>query len=613
MNARSVVGSVGALGLVAICAGSGYGQPWEHAVHDMGELWNTVWDCLMYGDPWEDYPGCAWPGPTMDSYLWCGDVWSFAYGAVTVHGDSISKWASCSDYGNWEIRCSDGYPLEYLTPGPVAPGQSQFGADDWDITYNPSPYGLMVWNENYTWDSPGYDDFMAMKLVFTHHSEHGNPGVPLDAFVVGVRGDCDVASSDQAECNLDDLVYYDGHAIWCNEPGNEFDYLFFDGIPASSRDFYTYQQNPDASYPDPDDNVYYHYNYPGPDGLVDADVDANGVSDHLTILAKVAGADTVYVLDEESGILMFSGGMPPGHWHHTVGDTTYLVVPRNLSYMWDSDTPGSPEDDSGEWAIDPPCNGFVGWRLLDCWVREQNGSIARFVDVSGCAIPLCHTWWTWEYDPGTDMKKYDYAWSNTPFGITPKSGPEYISGWLGHPCAPEAYEPDYPGPFPFISDSPIEYGFPAFDHRFLLSIGPVRLDDGDSLYVMGGWVVGAGLEGLRRNADLMLDAYWREGVWGGATPVVSGLAPIRPAMRLRMVPSPATAVISVLIELPDPGELRLDVFDCSGRLAISQSCGSLSAGSHEIALDLGDLPSGVYFARATSGAEAASGRFVVLR
>ncbi len=89
------------------------------------------------------------------------------------------------------------------------------------------------------------DEIMATEMIVTHHSQprqsRGSPG--------GVRGcpegDCDVATADILECAIDDLVYYDGHAIWADGE-NDFEFLFADGTPASTQDDYTYQQNPDS-------------------------------------------------------------------------------------------------------------------------------------------------------------------------------------------------------------------------------------------------------------------------------------------------------------------------------------------------------------------------------
>ncbi len=80
--------------------------------------------------------------------------------------------------------------------------------------------------------------------------------------------------------------------------------------------------------------------------------------------------------------------MPIFHYTHVVGDTTYLVVPRNLSYMWDGDSPGSSDDDSGEQELEYPCNGFIGWRMIDFFVVKQDQTVERPADVYGYPIPL---------------------------------------------------------------------------------------------------------------------------------------------------------------------------------------------------------------------------------
>ena len=47
-------------------------------------------------------------------------------------------------------------------------------------------------------------------------------------------------------------------------------------------------------------------------------------------------------------------------------------------------------------------------------------------------------------------------------------------------------------------------------------MAPVTLEDGDSLFVIGGWIVAAGLSGARQAADELLSAYYLggEGGWG---------------------------------------------------------------------------------------------------
>ena len=585
--------------------------PLEWATHSIGNIGMALQNQGIWGDPWGNYPSVEWPSGSGNDYLWVGDLWSTCYGNVTVL-DSTAKWSSCSDYGDWGFQPSEGYPLEYSMPGSIAPEQSDYGVDDWDLTANEHPYGLGAWVENYTWDTQGHDNFLASELLITHHSEYGNPGVPLHGLVIAIRGDCDVATADSTECHLDDMVYYDGHAIWCNDPEVSFEYVFDGAVNASTQDVYEYRQNPDNPLaPGDPDNIFYHYNYLGVDGIPDNDVDENGVSDHFTILAKVTGGDTTYIQDPESGVVLFSEGMPYWHWEHTVGDTTYLVVPRNLSYMWDSDSPASDSDDSGEPLMPVYCNGFVGWRLLDCWIVKADRSVERPIDVLGCAIPLSHQWWNWEEDPGSDPQRYDFTWGLNPSSSGYGSGPAYMSGWVGDPCAPEAMTPQNPGPFPFVRDLPYGLGFPAFDYRFLISIGPISLDDGDSLHIVGGWVTGLGLEGLRMNADLLLDAYHRGSIWGQGTGIEEGITPFNPS-GLTIAPNPLTSTGTLRFSLPGNGMTCISVYDISGRLVLPPQNEALGSGEHSIVLDTATLDKGVYFVRVEACGTMMDARFVVI-
>ena len=482
---------------------------------NLANVWSAFFNLGIYGDPWENYPSCEWPAGSGSSYLWCGDFWSCVYGGVTVWGDSLGPWASCSDYGNWELRPSEGFPAEKFQPGPVALEETHYGFDDWNTTYNSNPYGIFIYTENYNWGTPGYNDFIAGDFIIQHFSDFGNPGVPLDGMLIAMRGDCDIATADPVDRNLDDNVYYDGHAIWCNDPDATFEYQFDDGEMASAQDDYTYQQNPDNPLdPEDPDNIWYYYNYVGSDGIPDNDVDGDGVSDHFTILFKTVGGDTVWLPANTAGLIPFGDGMPENSWEQTVGDTTYHVVPRNMSYMYDGDAAASGTDDSGEPTIVPICNGYIGWRLMDFYIVKANGDIERPIDVYDYPIPISHSWWNWESDPGTDEEKYNYMWGLNPDLVGRTSAPMYLSDWVGNPNTPDAYVPDNPGPFPIVHENPLNLDYPTFDYRFLLSAGPVNLEDGDTLHVAGGWIVGRGLSGLRQAADDMLDAFYRDGGWG---------------------------------------------------------------------------------------------------
>ena len=606
VSGMAVGSDTGAAGMPA--GGSDARPPVEVAVHTIGNIGMSLANTGTWGV--FEGPGMEWPEGSGNDYLFTGDIWSCCYGEITPSG-TAARYASCSDYGAYELYPGEGYPLVYQTPGSVAPEQSEYGIDDWYTESNDDPYGLAAFVRNFTWDIQGYDNFQAVEMLVTHHSEHGNPGVPLEGLVVAIRGDFDIASADTLENHLDDLVYYDGHAIWCNDPEASFEYVFDDGTSASEQDDYAFQQNPDNPLgPGDPDNIHYHYNYSGSDGIPDNDVDQDGVSDHFTVLAKVTGGDTLYRTDPQSGIELFSEGMPYYHWNHTVGDTTYLVVPRNLSYMWDGDSPASAGDDSGEPLMPVYCNGFVGWRLLDVWVSRAGGGTERPCAVYGCDIPLSHQWWNWESDPGTDAEKYAFMWGVNPDLSGEHSGPAYMSDWVGNPNAPDAIEPVNPGPFPFVYDNPMALGYPVFDYRILQSVGPLELADGDTLHIVGGWVAGLGLDGLRLNADLLLDAYYRDEAWGqglgienAEPPAVSGIA---------VSPNPVSSQGVVSFTLAGPGRTVMSVYDISGRAVRTVLDRGMEQGDHSVNVDASGLGAGVYFVRVQSETGSASGRFVVL-
>lgn len=582
---------------------------------DAGSLWSAFINIGWFGDPYANYPGMEWPGGSGSDYLWLGDVWATCYGEVTP-SPAETSWVSNSEYGgDMELYPSDESPIWFEEPGAFSDQTVGYTVDDWYLMENPDPMGLKIGMEMYAWDQPGYENVIGCHMVITHDSDQGSPGTALDGLVIGIRGDCDVATADTSDANIDDMVFYDGHAIWCNDPEASFEYEFDDGTPASEADWFTWQQNPEGG------GIWYHYNYPDgagfpdPDGLVDADVDGNGVSDHFTLLAKVCGGDTTYITDPESGVALFEGALPGEHWSHVVGDTTYLVLPRNTSYMWDGDNPSSAEDDSGEPLLDPMCTGFLGWRLMDCWVTDGSGISQGPVDVHGVPVPLSHCWWNWESDPGTDPEKYQYIWGENPDLSGRHSGPAYLSDWVGNPNTPQAFEPENPGPFPVVHDIPSALGYPVFDYRFLMGIGPVTLGDDDTLHIVGGWAIGEGLDGLRTSADLLLDAYWRQSVWGGgATGIESGgPLPGTGGLQTSVAPNPTTGAAVLQVVLREPAPVTVEVFDLSGRLVAGFRQSEAADGDRSLPMDLSGLAPGVYLYRVAAGGDFAGGKLVIAR
>jgi hypothetical protein len=169
-----------------------------------------------------------------------------------------------------------------------------------------------------------------------------------------------------------------------------------------------------------------------------------------------------------------------------------------------------------------------------------------------------------------------------------------------------------PGPFPIVQDSPINIGYPTFDYRFFISTGVADLADGDQLFVIGGWVIGRGLDGLRMNADLMLDAYYRDGAWGQGLGIEEGQSVSSPILRLH--PNPASGgMLSASFILGEPAFTSLAVYDLSGRVVLETSPADLSAGANSFSIDGSALGNGVYFAIVRTDDTLFRGRFVITR
>ena len=98
--------------------------------------------------------------------------------------------------------------------------------------------------------------------------------------------------------------------------------------------------------------------------------------------------------------------------------------------------------------------------------------------------------------------------------------------------------------------------------------------------------------------------------YGNSTAAEDG--PTTPRARLSAYPTPPRGALTVALEMPMAGALRLAVYDLLGRRVAEQPERTLPAGAHELPLDLSALPTGVYVVRA-SGAVEATQRTTVTR
>jgi hypothetical protein len=79
------------------------------------------------------------------------------------------------------------------------------------------------------------------------------------------------------------------------------------------------------------------------------------------------------------------------------------------------------------------------------------------------------------------------------------------------------------------------------------------------------------------------------------------------------VPNPFASSTTVTFELGEPGNVRLNVFDLSGRLIETLVDGSLAAGEHSAILDGTDMTSGVYLIRLVGSSQATTARVVLMK
>lgn len=78
-------------------------------------------------------------------------------------------------------------------------------------------------------------------------------------------------------------------------------------------------------------------------------------------------------------------------------------------------------------------------------------------------------------------------------------------------------------------------------------------------------------------------------------------------------PNPARSAATVAFDLPRSSDVRLAVFDVTGREVRRLVVGTRPTGSHEVRLSLTDLPGGLYLVRLVAGDDTATRRIVIAR
>ena len=86
--------------------------------------------------------------------------------------------------------------------------------------------------------------------------------------------------------------------------------------------------------------------------------------------------------------------------------------------------------------------------------------------------------------------------------------------------------------------------------------------------------------------------------------------------RLELLPSapnPFAQTARLRYRLPEPAQVRLEVFDLLGRRVAMLVDGERPAGPHEVQLDGSQLAAGPYFVRLTAGAETKTQQIQLVR
>ncbi|TDI77542.1 MAG: T9SS type A sorting domain-containing protein [Bacteroidetes bacterium] len=78
-------------------------------------------------------------------------------------------------------------------------------------------------------------------------------------------------------------------------------------------------------------------------------------------------------------------------------------------------------------------------------------------------------------------------------------------------------------------------------------------------------------------------------------------------------PIPFTEYTTFKFDLAQPGFVKIEIFDITGREIYTASLGSFSAGSHSARLSSGNMPGGILLYKLIAGKESATGRIILIR
>jgi len=83
------------------------------------------------------------------------------------------------------------------------------------------------------------------------------------------------------------------------------------------------------------------------------------------------------------------------------------------------------------------------------------------------------------------------------------------------------------------------------------------------------------------------------------------------AITMSVYPNPVTDITTIRYQMPDAGYRMMELFTISGMKVMSFASEYISQGEHELAIDVNDLPTGVYFIRLQSGNHAVVQKLII--
>jgi hypothetical protein len=121
--------------------------------------------------------------------------------------------------------------------------------------------------------------------------------------------------------------------------------------------------------------------------------------------------------------------------------------------------------------------------------------------------------------------------------------------------------------------------------------------------------IGASLEGLQQEVDIMLDVF-------SGTPLRAGDPPMElpeDASIPTAYPNPFSLQTTIQFEIEASGPVTVTLYDLLGSRVAVLVRDDLAAGTHHVKWNADGLPSGVYFYRIETGRTTRSGRMVKVR